>query len=199
MTNIAVVNTKGGVGKTTTSIYMAAFASYRGRKVRVVDADPQGTASAWITYVNESSENEVKCELLVANLTTLSSLPDDGINFIDTPPGNSSVIDRAVAVADFVVIPTAPSLTDLHRVWDTRSIIPSGTPSAVLLTQVNVQALLTTQTREVLESEDVLVFPTAIPRREKFRQSFGTWPADDAREFVGYGKAFTQIMEGLGE
>lgn len=199
MTNIAVVNTKGGVGKTTTSIYMAAFASYRGHKVRVVDADPQGTASSWVTEVNRAGGNETNCELLVANLTTLSNLPDDGINFIDTPPGNSAVIDRAVAVADFVVIPTAPSLTDLDRVWDTRSIIPSGTPAAVLLTQVNVQALLTTQTREVLESEDVMVFPVNIPRREKFRQSFGTWPADDVREFVGYESAFAQIMEGLAE
>lgn len=198
MTNIAIVNSKGGVGKTTTAIYLAAYGSYRGYKMRIVDTDPQGSATSWLTEAKQSENKSVDCELVVANLATLDSLPKDGINIIDTPPGNPGVIERAIAVSDFVVIPTAPSLTDLDRVWHTLSIIPSGLPAAVLLTEVNVQALLTTQTRAVLESEDVLVFPTNIPRREAFRQSKGTWPDDDARIFVGYGDTFTQIMEGLG-
>lgn len=188
---IAVVNTKGGVGKTTSAIYLAAAAAYEGHDVRVVDADPQASATTWIESVGNAT-----CELVIANAVTLARLPEDGVTIIDTPPGNPAVIDRAIEVADFVVIPTAPSLTDISRVWETMSAI-DGKPAAVLLTQVNPQASLTAQARDVLEEAGHFVFPTNIPRRESFRQAFGTWPSDDTRQLLGYDTAFRQIMEVL--
>src|SRR5579863_5591273 len=46
--NIVVSNVKGGVGKTTTSVYLAAAAASRGREtVVLVDADPQGSSAEW--------------------------------------------------------------------------------------------------------------------------------------------------------
>ena len=46
--NIVVSNVKGGVGKTTTSVYLAAAAARRGRgPVLLVDADPQGSTAEW--------------------------------------------------------------------------------------------------------------------------------------------------------
>lgn len=191
MAIIAIVNTKGGVGKTTSSVYLAAAAAHAGHAVRLVDADPQASATTWL-----ESAGEVPCELVVANAVTLGRLPDDGVTIIDTPPGNPAVIDRALAVADFVVIPTAPSLTDISRVWETLGAI-DGKPTAILLTQVNPQATLTGQAREVLEEAGHAVFPVNIPRRESFRQAFGTWPANDARQLLGYDTAFNQIMEVL--
>lgn len=197
MTTISIVNTKGGVGKTTTAVYLAAYAGYQGHHTRLIDTDPQGTASKWLTQALENNDPVTNCELMVGNVATLGTIPKDGINIIDTPPGNSTIIDRAVAEADFVIVPTAPSLTDLDRVWDTLSIIPAGTPAAVLLTQAKVQALLTDQTRKALEADDALVFPVNIPNREKFNQAFGSWPNNDMRAFYGYDRAFTDIMEGL--
>lgn len=194
MTNIAIVNTKGGVGKTTSAIYMAAHAGYQGHETRIVDTDPQGTATTWLSSLEEQ-ESGAGCELVVANLATLNRLPSTGINFIDTPPGNPAVIDRAIAVADFVLIPTAPSLTELGRVWQTLDTIPTGTPVAVLLTQVNPQAILSSQVRTALEEGGHLVFPLDIPRREKFRQTYGTWPPNDSRMLFGYDVIFDQIME----
>ena len=46
--NIVVSNVKGGVGKTTTAVYLAAVAARRGRgPVLLVDADPQGSSAEW--------------------------------------------------------------------------------------------------------------------------------------------------------
>jgi chromosome partitioning protein len=46
--NIVVSNVKGGVGKTTTSVYLAAVAARRGKApVLLVDADPQGSSAEW--------------------------------------------------------------------------------------------------------------------------------------------------------
>lgn len=196
MTTIAQVNTKGGVGKTVTTVMFAAAAVYRGYPVTIVDSDPQGSASSWIEQVR-ADHPDLPVELAVANMATLGSLSDDRLNLVDTPPGNPGLIDRAVAAADFVVIPTKPSLTDIKRVWETLKIIPEGTPAAVLLTQVNTQAVLPRQIREYLDTEGVMVFPDAIPHRERFLGADGQWPDNDSRQMLGYDDVFEQIMEVL--
>lgn len=196
MTTIANANTKGGVAKTTSTIMLGAAAVHRGHTVNFVDADHQGSASSWVNQV-KTEQPDLPIELTVANMATLRGLGDDKLNIIDTPPGNPALIDRAIAVADFVVIPTTPSLGDIERVWETLEIIPSGTPAAVLLTQVNSQAVLAKQIREYLESEGVMVFPESIPRRELFRKIYGQWPENDARQMLGYEDVFDNIMEVL--
>jgi chromosome partitioning protein len=47
-TMVAVANQKGGVGKTTITIHLAIEAARRGRRVMVIDADPQGNATSWL-------------------------------------------------------------------------------------------------------------------------------------------------------
>ena len=56
MQQIAVVNSKGGVGKTTTAICLAGALIDLGRRVLLVDLDPQASASVWLGAPSDGSE-----------------------------------------------------------------------------------------------------------------------------------------------
>ena len=45
---VALTNSKGGVGKSTVSVHLAAWVHERGRRVALVDADAQGSSSHWL-------------------------------------------------------------------------------------------------------------------------------------------------------
>ncbi|MGO9158593.1 ParA family protein [Mycobacterium sp.] len=135
----SLVHTKGGVGKTTTAMYLAAAAVRRGVPVRVVDADPQGSASSWAdraAYRGTPLPFDVS-PAMAAGVRVLSSEPDELI-LIDTPPGTASVIDAAIDAADLVIIPTGARAADIDRVWPTLDITKHR-PTTILLTLVDMR------------------------------------------------------------
>jgi chromosome partitioning protein len=113
---ISIVQQKGGVGKTTLAINLAGAMRQRGLSVVVVDADPQGSASAWA--IPRKLGFEVRPELLSSGtlsqwLRNILKQRADVI-LIDTPAGLSSVSRAAVDVADLVIIPCGPSSLDIN-------------------------------------------------------------------------------------
>ena len=133
LVNIVVTNLKGGVGKTTTTVYLAAVAAGRGHgPVTVVDADRQASAAEWleerplegVEVVEAPSERTLNRAMGVR----------DGTVVVDLPPGDERLVQAAIGAADAVVIPTRAGGVEYGRVAYTLEFISSKTPRGVVIT-----------------------------------------------------------------
>lgn len=187
---IAVVNTKGGVAKTTTSILLAHALSAHG-SVELRDADPQGSATEWADRAKDAG-TPLPFDVVIANQRSLGWPACSDWVIIDTPPGHAQIIDAAIAAADFVIIPSTPTGLDIDRMWATLEIAES-TPHAVLLTRVGTGTNTLAAAVALLDEEKVPRFETLIPRREAIAASFGAVPHD----LYGYENVAAELMEAM--
>ena len=130
--NIVVSNVKGGVGKTTTAVYLAAVAGRRGRgPVVLVDADPQGSTAEW--YDAEPLEGVELVEGPSVRTVGKAMNQQEGIVVVDTPPGEGTVVQAALGRADAVVIPTRAGGVEPNRVVATLAMTPRNVPAGVVI------------------------------------------------------------------
>jgi chromosome partitioning protein len=129
---IVVSNVKGGVGKTTTSVYLSAAAAARGHDpVLLIDADRQASSAEWL----EERPVEGVAVVEAPSVRTLSRAMGgrDGVAIVDTPPGDERLLQSAVASADAVVIPTRAGGVEFSPVLVTLELIPARTPRGVVI------------------------------------------------------------------
>src|SRR5712691_9141806 len=89
--NVVIANLKGGVGKTTTAVYLAAVAVAKGYdEVLLIDADRQASSAEWL----EERPIEGVTFLEAPSERTLARAMSrhDGIAIVDTPPGDERLV-----------------------------------------------------------------------------------------------------------
>lgn len=188
---IAVANPKGGVAKTTTCIYIATLLSKFG-KVLLKDTDPQASATEWL----EDIEN-LPFDWEVANMRNMDKTGDYDFVVIDTPPQNSDIITKAINIADFVIIPSAPSGLDYHRVYQIVEVVSKTDKMyRVLLTQADNRTNSYKIIIQLFEDEGVHYFLNSIPKKEVIKRTFGKIPhsSDEIKDYELLFKEFWDLL-----
>ena len=131
--HVAVVSLKGGVGKTTTTVYLAAVAARGRRAVTVVDADPHGSAAVWLEErpIDGVEVLEAPSERLLRK--ALGQDDDRAVVIVDTPPASERLTAAALAVADVVIVPTRIGEVEGVRRTTTLEMVPERIPAGLVV------------------------------------------------------------------
>ena len=164
---IAVVNSKGGVGKTTTAVAIAELLAGEG-PTELVDLDPQGSADDWHRTAAAAGTP------LAATLARSLTGTPPGSRVIDTPPGHPETIRQAIAAADLVLIPSQPWVGDLKRaIPSLTEATRTGTPAMVLLTMTDARTLDDEGARGILDTLELPTLDAHVPRAVAIGRGWG--------------------------
>ncbi len=193
---LAIVNLKGGTGKTTSAVYLALGMMQHGRTL-LIDADPQGSSLSWSEGAKDFPLPVIGLPVKDLHKRVGQFARDYTHIVIDTPPGEIAIVRSALLSADAALLPIPPSLLDLDRLRPTLELLEevehfNGIAIHVLLTRVRRGTKSATAAREVLNELGLPILNAEVPLLEAYSASFGLVP-DDLAE---YQAAVDELMKG---
>jgi chromosome partitioning protein len=174
---IAVVGNKGGAGKTTLSVNLAAGIS-REHSVVMIDADPQGSSLQWRAIAGDNVNFPVYAQTFSLREQARQYAKKHEYVLIDCPPSVHAPQTLAVLeFADLALVPVQPSPVDLwatvhieKAINEAREVNPS-LKALLVINQLEARTTLSKLVREVLSEIALPVADTAIRRRAIYRNS----------------------------
>jgi chromosome partitioning protein len=178
---IAVLNQKGGAGKTTLSTNLARALQLDGDKVLLIDSDPQGSARDWNAAGNGELLPVVGLDrpTLAKDIQAIQDNQDWLI--IDGAPQIAELAVAAIKCADMILIPVQPSpydvwaCEDLVDIIKTRQEITNGKPKAAfIISRVIKNTQLSKEIGEALAGYGLPVFKNFTSQRVIYPKSAAT-------------------------
>lgn len=181
---VALLNQKGGVGKTTLALHLAGEWARRGRRVTLVDADPQGSALDWSQQRSREGVPRLFGVVGLARDTLHREAPelarDADHVVIDGPPRVAGLMRSALLAADVVLIPVQPSPFDgwasaemLALLGEAR-IYRAQLAARFVLNRYGARTVIARETAETLADHDPPVLASSIGQRVVFAQAART-------------------------
>ena len=180
---VALLNQKGGVGKTTLALHLAGAWADKGKRVLVVDADPQGSALDWSEQRSREGLPRPFGVLGLARETLHRELPEIAADHdrvvIDGPPRVAGIARSALLAADLILMPVQPSPFDgwasgeMLRLLDEAGVFRPELRARMLLNRCATRTMIARETAAALVDHD----PPALNARVGQRIAF----ADTAR------------------
>lgn len=173
---IAVVGNKGGAGKTTLSVNLAAGLTKK-TSIAVVDADPQGSALRWRAIAADDAIPVYQASEQLADQASELQADYDYV-VIDCPPSVHAPQTNAILqVGDLALIPVQPSPVDLwatihiERAIDQAHETNPSLKALLVINQLESRTTLSRLVREALTEIAIPVADTAVRRRAIYRNS----------------------------
>jgi chromosome partitioning protein len=181
---VALLNQKGGVGKTTLALHLAGAWARQGCRVTVIDADPQGSALDWSEQRAKEGRPRLFGVLGLARDTLHREAPEiargaDHV-VIDGPPRIAGLMRSALLASDLVLVPAQPSPFDgwasgemLNLIREARIFRPELVARFVL-NRCAARTIIARETGDALAEHDPPVLAARIGQRVAFADAART-------------------------
>ncbi|MBF1996653.1 ParA family partition ATPase [Serratia symbiotica] len=172
---IAFLNPKGGSGKTTATINVSACLANAGKRVAVVDTDPQMSLTNWnstekaaFDVFTAASEKDV--------YQVRKDLGDYDFVIIDGAGSLSVITSAAIMVSDLIIIPVTPSPLDFSAAGTVVTVLEAQAynrpvEARFLITRKIEQATMLSVLKDSIANTGIKAFKTAIAQRQSYVKS----------------------------
>jgi chromosome partitioning protein len=208
---VGLLNQKGGVGKTTLALHLAGEWARTGRRVTLIDADPQGSALDW---------SEQRAREGFPRLFGVIGLPRDTLHreapelakdadhiVIDGPPRVAGLMRSALLAADLALIPVQPSPFDgwasseILKLIDEARVFRPAIVTRFVLNRCPVRTIILRETAQAFAGHDPARLEACVGQRVAFADAARTGrlvaELDSASLATREVAAFAREVEGL--